>query len=310
MQKTKSVTPFLRWAGGKRWLAKNLSPYLKKILNTSNGIYYEPFLGAGAMFFSTVPRQFCISDLNNDLIETYLSVRDSWNKVESVMKKWEISKDNYNKIKSYKPRNKINKAARFIWLNRLCFGGLYRVNKHNKFNVPYGGGDRNPNILYKNKTLKKVSHILRTSENSKLTMEVVTADFENVILKAGKGDVIYCDPTYSNVNRGQFDRYGSIVFDWNDQIRLSQASLLAYERGATVLISNGKFPELLELYPSAYRIALSKKKTIGNTSQNPMNHTEYLFILDPQKRTELWRAYSKTVNSKMSQGEYQNTQIK
>ncbi len=290
--------PFLRWAGGKRWLAKNLSPYLNRILKETGGTYFEPFLGAGALFFSLVPQKSYLSDINDELIQTYISVRDSWHDVESIMKKWKVNSENYYQIRAYKPKKEVNKAARFIWLNRVCYGGLYRVNKKNEFNVPYGGGARSPKNLYKNKLLKNAASLLNLSNGGrKVTIRV--SDFETIINESKEGDLIYCDPTYSNVARGQFDRYGSMIFDWNDQVRLANTSQRAYQRGATVLISNGHFQDLIELYPNAYRIKLTKQKAIGNSPGDPNKHKEFLFILDPSKRLPYWEEYSKIVRSKV-----------
>lgn len=288
--------PFLRWAGGKRWLAKKLSPFLHQTLMETKGTYFEPFLGAGAMFFCLAPPKSYLSDINHELIQTYITVGKSWREVETVMKKWKVTSEQYYQIRAYKPRTEINKAARFIWLNRVCYGGLYRVNKNNGFNVPFGGGSRTPQILYRNEILKKAALIMNFS-NSSRKVRIEASDFEKIINESKSGDLIYCDPTYSNVGRGQFDRYGSVIFDWNDQLRLALVAQKAYDRGVTVLISNGYFPELIELYPNAYRIKQSKQKTIGNIPGDQNNHKEYLFILDPKNRDRHWDKYSKSINS-------------
>jgi len=93
------MKPFLRWAGGKRWLARELSVALTKVLSTSRGTFFEPFLGSGAMFFSIVPQKSILSDLNSSLIETYSSVRESSNKIQQLMQKWKVDKETYYNVR-------------------------------------------------------------------------------------------------------------------------------------------------------------------------------------------------------------------
>lgn len=282
-----SVLPFLRWAGGKRWLAAHLSPILRTLLDESTGIYYEPFLGAGSMYFGLAPQKSILSDLNTELIATYVTIRDSWADVESVMRGWRVTKENYYKIRSLCPDDQIVKAARFVWLNRTCYGGLYRVNKSNLFNVPYGGG-RTPEVLYANKVLQKCSDALKGGIYQNRSVILEDCDFEVAINKSKEGDVVYCDPTYSCVARDQFDRYGPNVFDWNDQKRLAKSAQEASERGAIVIVSNAYAQDLAQIFACNYMIRLTKKKAIGNCTAKLERHMEYLFILDPYKRRKVW----------------------
>jgi DNA adenine methylase len=285
-----TVTPFLRWAGGKRWLAAHLAPALKVILEHTKGTYYEPFLGAGSMYFCLAAQKSILSDLNKDLINCYTVVRDHSEKVKNIMKRWEVLPENYYRIRSYRPKSMVNKAARFIWLNRTCYGGLYRVNKKNNFNVPYGGG-RTPDILYKQGILEKCSVALRSDLHFGKSVELVDSDFEDIIKRSMAGDVVYCDPTYSCVTRDSFDRYGADIYKWDDQIRLAKAAMKASERGATVIISNAYSDELVDLFSPNYLIQVSKKKSIGNIPNNPEKHLEYLFIYDPDQRHKNWKEF-------------------
>lgn len=292
-----SHTPFLKWAGGKRWLALYLAPVLREILNETKGSYYEPFLGAGSMYFGLAPQRSVLSDLNEELIETYIQVRDSWKAVEEVMKGWNVSKENYYKIRASRPRSGVQKAARFIWLNRTCYGGLYRVNKNNEFNVPYGGG-RTPDILYQSNMLRQCSDVLKGKPFNDRSVDLVVADFEKVMMKAKAGDVIYCDPTYSCVSSATFDRYGTIIFDWSGQKRLAYSAKDASERGALVLVSNAFSEDLHHLFGADYKIILSRKKTIGNYASSDRKHMEYLFVMDPMKRSHLWFSLASKLQTK------------
>lgn len=277
------MVPFLRWAGGKRWLAKIISPIIKNRLNKTNGVYFEPFLGSGAMFFAIEPSKNILSDMNLELIKTYKTLRISWRKIQSIMMQWDVNKSNYYLIRSLETTNRYEAAARFIWLNRTCYGGLYRENKSGEFNVPYGGGSRTPELLFKANILRKTSKILKQDA------KIIHSDFEKIIDMAQEGDVVYCDPTYTNVQRGQFDRYGSNIFSWDDQIRLAYSAEKAWNRGVSVIVSNGFFNDLIPLYPKAYRLPQKKIKAIGNKATSSENGYEYLLVLDPYKNRKTWK---------------------
>lgn len=128
--------PFLKWAGGKRWFVEHTAD----LIPTFSGRYFEPFLGSGAIFFHLSPKGAVLSDSNTDLIKTYQAIRDDW---EAVLFLLELHhrkhcKDYYYSIRSSEPSDKVEAAARFIYLNRTCWNGLYRVNLKGKFNVPIG----------------------------------------------------------------------------------------------------------------------------------------------------------------------------
>ena len=273
--------PFLRWAGGKRWLATSLAPLLAKRL-TPTSTYYEPFLGAGAVFFALRPERAVLSDLNVDLVATYSAVAKHTAAVVAGLRAVGSSAREYARIRDLAPRTRLERAIRLIYLNHNCYGGLYRENRRGEFNVPYGGGERNHSRLCHNGLLPSVARTL-----TKPNIEIRASDFESVVRLASKGDVLYCDPTYREVSRRQFDRYGKTVFDWKDQIRLASAATRAAERGALVLLSNFAGTHLRKLYPKAAVVTLRRRKGLG-----PNGHAaslrEYLFVLDPHEEWDFW----------------------
>lgn len=276
----KDCEPFLRWAGGKRWLADSLCPLLEEIEPKT---YIEPFLGSGAVFFRLAPAKAILSDLNGDLINAYRQVAIDPEKLLKAVEKIPVTEKSYYFVRERKPASDFERAVRFIFLNRTCYGGIYRENRLGQFNTPYGGGSRTPEPLRTYGLLDKAHRLLSTSK-----IKIMVSDFETAIAKATQGDVVYCDPTYHAVTRDQFDRYGSTIFDWSDQVRLARAALLARMRGAIVVISNTFCSEIKDLYAGAFRIKLDKNKSIGKTNTNPHSHKEYLIVMDPFEDFELW----------------------
>lgn len=205
---TGTVQPFLKWPGGKRWIAAKLACCIKECLRST---YYEPFLGSGSVFFVLRPQRAVLSDVNDDLVNTYVQVRDHHHEVTALLKELPLSRKDYYRVRDEEPDNVIERAARFLYLNRTAFGGIYRLNKAGKFNVPFGGGERTPEILWKEKLLEKASAALHS-------VNLLNADFESLLAAAKPGDVVYCDPTYTvSHENNSFRRYNEKNFSWEDQ---------------------------------------------------------------------------------------------
>lgn len=280
--------PFLRWAGGKRWLAPKIAPFIRPRISDT---YYECFLGGGALFFEIEPTNAVLSDINTDLINAYRCVKTNPDEIINRLKNIEVNKKTYNIVRSNIPTEEIDKAVRFIYLNRTCYGGLYRTNGQGAFNVPYGGGSRTPHLLWERNILKNSSSILNSSKT-----KLIKTDFSNVIEQADKNDVVYCDPTYATVVREKFDRYNGQIFSWYDQKRLAQKCIAAYNRGALIIISNVFNRQIKDLYSDAFFIQLRKNKAIGNKPKNQKNGFEYLIILDPKKDYKNWENLKNSIN--------------
>ena len=280
MQTDKPILPFLRWAGGKRWLSRQIAPILRQRLE---GRYFEPFLGAGAMFFAVAPQRALLSDINANLINGFQIVKERADELVNAIRNISVDADTYYKIRSSRPRSAFNRAVRFIYLNRTCYGGLYRENRKGEFNTPFGGGSRTPEPLWKDDLIQRANGLL-----SRYSVQCKAQDFSKSMRLAKSGDLIYCDPTYRSVTRNQFDRYGAVIFDWNDQKRLAKEAQKAFKKGVFVAISNTYCDEVRSLYPDALFLQLSKSKTIGNSSKNSISKKEFLIILDPNLNVDEW----------------------
>lgn len=271
----------MRWAGGKRWLARQLAPLLLSRMQSSC-TYLEPFLGSGAMFFAIQPLKAILSDLNEDLITTYKQVASSPEIITNHLRSIPSTRMDYEEIRRCQPKSQIEKAIRFIYLNRNCFGGLYRENKAGYFNVPYGGGDRNHYKMCVDSLISKAAVLLNQSD-----VELNVCDFEHTIKRAKDGDIIYCDPTYREVTRRQFDRYGRIIFNWDDQARLAELALDASRRGAIVIVSNTTCNGIRDLYNHAGVIKIRRPKGLAPSFCN-QDLVEYIFVLDPLQDWNAW----------------------
>lgn len=269
-----SVKPFLKWPGGKRWIAKKLALCISEKLACH---YYEPFLGGGAVFFALCPRDATLSDINSDLINTYIQVRDKPEEIIDGLKKIPVDKNSYYHARKEEPKDLVERAIRFLYLNRTAFGGIYRLNLNGKFNVPYGGGSRTPELLWRDGLIERASYALQG-------VELVKSDFEEIMDKSRSGDVVYCDPTYTTAhNTNEFIRYNEKNFSWKDQERLALASLRASKRGVLVLISNASYYPLCELYDPFKPIILTRKSLVSRKSKGRHEINEYLFVLHPNE---------------------------
>ena len=247
------MEPFLKWAGGKRWLISKADELLPNMNNMNK--YLEPFLGGGSIFFHLEPEKAILSDINEDLINAYVVIRANWYDLFTILKKYnkKHSESFYYQIRSSKPKTALNKAARFIYLNRTCWNGLYRVNKKGEFNVPIG---TKTNVILAEDNFEILSGVLQSAN-------IEVCDFEVTINKAEEDDFIFVDPPYTvkhNVNG--FVKYNETIFSWNDQIRLKKSISKAVDRGAKVLITNADHKSIKELYKGCGKAYLLSRASI------------------------------------------------
>jgi len=237
VEQSSPLIPFLKWAGGKRWLVDGHADLLPREYSR----YIEPFLGGGSVFFHMQPSNAVLADANTRLIETYSEIRDNWERVLSALRRHhgKHCKDYYYEERARKRTAPAERAAQFIYLNRTCWNGLYRVNLKGKFNVPIG---------------TKTAVVLETDDFSALSTalknaKIVVQDFEDTFSGVGEGDFIYVDPPYTvNHKHNGFLKYNEKIFNWKDQVRLRDCVVEAIARGAMVAVSNADHESIRELY--------------------------------------------------------------
>lgn len=273
--------PILKWAGGKRALLPQIMP---KIPNFT-GTYFEPFLGAGALFFS-MPRHLkkVGNDYNRDLIELYRVVRDNPEGLLAELKKHRNTKEHFYEVRawdrepSFRERSAEEKAARLIFLNKTCFNGLYRVNSRNEFNVPFGNL-KNPDFVSETNLLK-MSSFLRSREKGNRLVTLKSGDYRAALQGAREGDFVYLDPPYDPLSKtSSFVAYQTSGFSSADQEALKEQIDNLTSRGVPVLLSNSATPFVRRLFcdTNVFRARrISANRTIGASISSRGKTTELL----------------------------------
>ena len=254
--------PFVKWAGGKRQIIDKL----KKHVPEEFDIYYEPFVGGGALLFELSPKKAVINDSNKELMNVYsvLCDEDKFKKMCSVLNSYETnhSEEFFYQIRD-KDRNKntfnrlsdYTRAARTIYLNKACFNGLYRVNSKNEFNVPFG--KKLKVNTYEGSNLITVSNYLTMND-----VKILCVDFEEAVKTAKKGDFVYFDPPYDS-DTETFNGYTEDGFGKEEQKRLATVFKNLDSRGVYVMLSNHNTILVNELYKDYNIYVIEAKRNIN-----------------------------------------------
>lgn len=243
--------PFIKWAGGKQKLIENLINLMP--LEYDN--YFEPFVGGGALFFRVKPNSAYLLDYNDELINLYQVVKNNTHQLIEDLRKHKNNKEYYYKIrnldrnKNYSKLSKIEKASRFIYLNKTCYNGLYRVNSKGEFNVPFGNY-KNPKIVDE-ETLMACAKTLKNAN-------LICGDFEIIKNYVKENDFVYFDPPYMPINStSSFTNYTNNGFDKEEQKRLKRFFDYLTDKNVYCMLSNSYTDFIINLY-HAYRIHIVK----------------------------------------------------
>ncbi|MEK4496742.1 DNA adenine methylase [Ureibacillus sp. FSL W8-0352] len=294
-----NLQPFLKWAGGKRQLLPEIRKYYPKKYNT----YYEPFVGAGAVLFDLKPANAVINDTNKELINVYKVIKDSIKLEELIndLKKYKNDSDYYYEIRNldredtYKSLEDYKKASRFIYLNKTCFNGLYRVNSKGQFNVPFGKY-KNPD--YVNEAVLRAVHEFLNQNNIK----IFNLDFEEVVEDATYGDFVYFDPPYHPVSKtSSFTSYTDNGFGKEDQERLRDTFERLYNKGCYVLLSNSDTEFIREIYSDLKSegvtiLEVDASRSINSKADKRGKVKEVLIIGDGTKKNKERQGVGETIS--------------
>jgi DNA adenine methylase len=265
------IQPFLKWAGGKRWFIAKYADLLPK----SYARYYEPFLGAASVYFYLKPKLATLADSNKELIDAYRGIRAYPTQFVNHLKRHQTkhSKVYYYTIRDSTPKTLAEKAAKFVYLNRTCFNGIYRVNLNGKFNVPIGSKDE---VLMASDVFPEVSRLLKQAS-------LAVSDFERIIDQATAGDFVFADPPYTvRHNNNGFVKYNEKLFSWQDQVRLAQALTKARRRGVQIVSTNANHSTLRQLY-SAADFVVRQVSRYSSISGDPLHRTKFGEIIIKSK---------------------------
>lgn len=263
------LKPFLRWAGGKRWLFESG----QFSIPTFRGKYIEPFLGGGAVFFENQPTHAILSDANNRLVELYEVIRDSVLDLKIAFENHALlhHKEYYYNVRAQILDDPVSRAAQFLYLNRTCWNGLYRENAKGEFNVPIG---THRTITYDSDDFFAWSKALQGAR-------IKHQDFEATVDQAAEGDFIFVDPPYTvRHNMNGFVKYNQTIFAWEDQVRLRSALERASERGALFAMTNADHDSVKELYHGfGEHRQLKRHSVIAANSVHRASSTELLITV-------------------------------
>lgn len=262
------VKPYLKWAGGKRQLLPEIKAHLPE--NISEMLYFEPFIGAGALFFANQPCRAVINDNNEDLILTYKVIKGYINELieELTAHKARNSREYYYHIreqdrdrKAFAALSDVQKAARLIYLNKTCYNGLYRVNSQGYFNVPFGRYSNQ--VIFDEPVLRAINRYLNHED---VAIEILNGDFAIAVGNAGRGSFVYFDPPYHSPDNTNFTGYQANGFNEDEQIRLRDVFAARTDAGARCLLSNSDTTLIRELFcdRSFEIIAVKAKRAINS----------------------------------------------
>lgn len=268
------MEPFLKWAGGKRWLIPKIKDQIPEFRT-----YYEPFLGSGALFFALSPKSAVLSDANPELINCYRQVRNQCRSVIKILKQFKQNKRSYYSIrkKFNFEKDLIKKSAYFIYLNKMCWNGLYRVNRMGKFNVPIGKHLSTEYKFFDEEHLLSASRLLKKAE-------LLCGDFEDSVKQVrSKKDFVYFDPPYITTHlKNGFIKYNSVLFNQSDELRLSELADKLVRRGVKVIVSNAAHPLIKQQYNGIfYKTKIDRASLIAGDPHKRSRFVELLVTSFP-----------------------------
>jgi len=259
--------PFIKWAGGKRSSLEFILPRFGEI----SGHYFEPFLGGGAVFFGLAEVRSgpaVLGDLNRELITTFQMVREYPRDVIALLASYPISETFYYELRSVDPEqlSKIEVCARFIYLNKVGFNGLYRVNRKGQFNVPYGAKRRIPRVY-------DVDLILEASTALQSAV-LYNQPFTQLLELARRGDLVYLDPPYLT-GHTEYHSSGFTFEDWRVVAKVCED---LHSRGVKFFVSCGDDSEVVKMFSSTWNSAttqVGRAISSDGTTRGPVR--EWLF---------------------------------
>ncbi|WP_295707515.1 Dam family site-specific DNA-(adenine-N6)-methyltransferase [uncultured Brevundimonas sp.] len=260
--------PFLRWAGSKQRLLGQIMPFVP----STYGRYYEPFLGSGALFFALQPERASLSDFSEEVVGVWKAVRDNVDYLSDYLRPLKPDKTIFYDIRGCRAPDYPKRAAEFLYLNKTCWNGLYRVNSRGEFNVPYGSPQSD--FIFDEVNLKNCANILKRS-----SITLTRCDFAQTLRSPRSGDLVFLDPPYvTKHNLNGFRDYNERLFSWSDQERLAATARRLADRGVHVIVSNADHADIIALYDDFRLVQLERPSTLASNAAKRGRITEAMFV--------------------------------
>lgn len=259
------MKPIIKWSGGKTWAIE----YVKNLITPdmlSVGTYYEPFCGGASLALALQPSKMILSDLNSELINMYKIIKDEPDELIGSLMWMQLSHSpNYfyevrawDKFPDFKTLNPVSRASRFIYLNKTCFNGLYRVNSKGYFNTPIGrSSSGNPIDIVQSEKIRELSAYFNDPRNS---INFVCDSYDKVTSLAKSGDIIILDPPYTQTNHTSYQKEG---FTWDDTESLKVECDRLSNLGCHLVVFNEGTPEVKDLFKDYVIQEVSVKRTVS-----------------------------------------------
>jgi len=236
------------------------------------GRYYEPFLGSGALFFALRPERASLSDLSEEVVGVWKAVRDNVDYLSDYLRPMKPDKAIFYDIRGSRSLAYPARAAEFLYLNKSCWNGLYRVNSRGQFNVPYGAPQSD--FVFDEANLKRCAAILKHPG-----ITLTQCDFAQTLRNPRSGDLVFLDPPYvTKHNLNGFRDYNERLFSWADQERLAAVARRLADRGVHVIVSNADHADVIALYEDFRLVQLERPSTLASNATKRGRVTEAMFV--------------------------------
>ncbi len=275
--KQTSLSPIVKWVGGKRQLLSDLLPYVQ---NQRIATYIEPFIGGGALFLALLPERAIINDYNHELINVYQVIQSD---VDALIAKLQFHEAHHSQEYFYTIRSldreadfakmpAVDRAARFLYLNKTCYNGLFRVNAKGQFNVPFGKY-KHPNIVNA-EGLRDLATYFQNHD-----IQIYHRDYADILAMAKPGDFVYLDPPYMPLSvSSSFTSYTDKGFSYEEQVRLRKECDKLREKGISFMESNSDCPEIRELYKDYTLMTVQAARSINSQAAKRGKINEVLIL--------------------------------
>ncbi len=268
-----SLKPFVKWVGGKRKIIKD---HLEQFLPDDFSEYWEPFVGGGAMLLALQPTTAHINDLNSELITTYQIIKNQPNNLMNQLDEM-LSKHNqeyFLKVRAAQPTKSLDVASRFIYLNKTCFNGLYRVNSNGQFNVPFNGKTRDKLVLYEEENINDLSNYFNTAN---VTFD--NMDYLEFLNQPKAGDFVFLDPPYDcEPGTTSFVAYQKEGFGTENQKQLADKLKELDKQGVKWMVTNHATTLIKELFKDFHQYEFDANRSISCKGENRKNGAREIVI--------------------------------